>query len=99
MLQNCGHSMKWKELAVNRTLLAVIKIRANTFFAIVRRKVLRAAEVFATTGKRWSQGRKINLKIALSIWQPPWAFRFLKDKKIQKIVKLWKFYKKQHFYW
>ena len=32
MLKNCGHSVKWKELAVNRTLLAMIKRRANTFF-------------------------------------------------------------------
>src|SRR2546421_7648952 len=31
MLKNCGHSMKWKELAVNRTLLDMIKRRANTF--------------------------------------------------------------------
>ena len=26
MLKNCGHSMKWKELAVNRTLLVTTKI-------------------------------------------------------------------------
>src|SRR6266436_5515108 len=32
MLKNCGHSVKWKELAVNRTLLVMIKRRANTFF-------------------------------------------------------------------
>jgi len=31
MLKNCGPSMKWKELAVNRTLLVMIKRRANTF--------------------------------------------------------------------
>ena len=52
MLKNCGHSMKWKELAVNRTLLVMIKRQANTFFMIVQRKVLKAAEVFATTVKR-----------------------------------------------
>src|SRR6516162_7939543 len=40
MLKNCGHSMKWKELAVNRMLLVMIKRRANTFFMIVQRKVL-----------------------------------------------------------
>jgi len=34
-------SMKWKELAVNRTLLVMIKRRANTFFMTVQRKVLR----------------------------------------------------------
>jgi hypothetical protein len=29
MLKNCGHSMKWKELAVNRMLLVMIKRRGN----------------------------------------------------------------------
>ena len=76
MLKNCGHSMKWKELAVNRTLLAMIKRRANTFFMIVQRKVLKAAEVFATTVKRWSQGKNINQKITLLIWRLPWALSF-----------------------
>src|SRR6266852_161549 len=68
MLKNCGHSMKWKELAVNRMLLVMIKRRANTFFMIVQRKVLKAAEVFATTVKGWSQGKNINQKITLLIW-------------------------------
>jgi len=76
MLQNCGRSMKWKELAVNRTLLAMIKRRANTFFMIVPRKVLKAAEVFATTVKRWSQGKNISRKITLWEWQRPWALSF-----------------------
>src|SRR5687767_14921602 len=76
MLKNCGHSMKWTELAVNRTLLAMIKRRANTFFMIVQRKVLKAAEVFATTVKRWSQGKNINRKTALLIWQLTWVLRF-----------------------
>ena len=60
--ENCGHSMKWKKRAVNRTLLAMIKRRATTFFMIVQQKVLKAAEVFATTVKRWSQGKNINQK-------------------------------------
>src|SRR6266436_10446094 len=76
MLKNCGHSMKWKELAVNRTLLVMIKRRANTFFMIVQRKVLKAGEVFATTVKRWTQGKNINQKIMLLIWQLPWALSF-----------------------
>ena len=76
MLKNCGHSMEWKELAVNRMLLVMIKRRANTFFMIVQRKVLKAAEVFATTVKRWSQGKNINQKITLLIWQLPWALSF-----------------------
>src|SRR5258708_26729403 len=40
------HSMKWKALAVNRTLLVMIKRWANTFFMIVQRKVPKVAEVF-----------------------------------------------------
>src|ERR1700694_3600197 len=76
MLKNCGHSMKWKELAVNRMLLVMIKRRSNTFFMIVQRKVLKTAEVFATTVKRWSQGKNIHQKITLLIWRLPWGFSF-----------------------
>src|SRR5258706_8681825 len=76
ILKTCGHSMKWKELGVNRTLLVMIKRRANTFFMIVQRKVLKAAEVFATTVKRWSQGKNINQKTTPLIWQLPWALSF-----------------------
>src|SRR5207253_10293281 len=83
MLKNCGHSMKWKELAVNRILLVMIKRRANTFFVIVPRKVLKAAEVFATTVKRWRQGKNINQKITLLIWQPPWALSFWRKNNIE----------------
>ena len=36
MPKNCGHSMKWKEPAVNRMLLVMIKRRANTSFLIVQ---------------------------------------------------------------
>jgi Protein of unknown function (DUF4256) len=36
------------------------KRQTNTFFMIVRRKALKAAEVFATTVKRWSRGKNIN---------------------------------------
>jgi hypothetical protein len=43
---------------------------------IVQRRVLKAAEVFATTVKRWSQGKNINHKITLLIWQLPWALSF-----------------------
>ena len=45
-------------------------------FMIVQRKVLKAAEVFATTVKRWRQGKNINQKITLLIWQLPWALSF-----------------------
>jgi len=49
---------------------------ANTFFVIVLPRVPKAAEVFATTVKRWSHGKKINQKIALWIWPLPWASSF-----------------------
>ena len=52
------------------------KRRANTFFMIVQWKVLGAAEVFVTTEKRLSQGKSINRKITLLIWQLPWALNF-----------------------
>ena len=68
--------MKWKELAVNRMLLVMIKRRANTFFMIVQRKVLKAAEMFVTTVKGRRQGKQINQKITLLIWQLPWALSF-----------------------
>src|SRR5437762_14024401 len=58
------YSMKWKELAVNRTLLVMIKRRANTFFMTVHRKVLKAAELFVTTVKRWRQGKNSSQKTA-----------------------------------
>src|SRR5258705_11940790 len=76
ILKNCGHSMKWKELAVKRMLLVMIKRRANTFFMIVQRKVLKAEEVFVTTVKRWSQGKNINQRITLLIWQRPTRLSF-----------------------
>ena len=50
--------------------------RANTSFLIVQRKVLKAAEVFVTTVRPWSQGKNINRKIALLKWQQPWALSF-----------------------
>ncbi len=43
--------MKWKELAVNRMLLVVITRRANTFFMIVQRKLLKGAEILVMTVK------------------------------------------------
>src|SRR5438552_18289815 len=51
--------MKWKEPAVNRMLLVMIKRRANTSFLIVQQKLLTAAEMFVTTVKRWIQGKNI----------------------------------------
>src|SRR5436309_8115779 len=38
-------------------------------FLIVQRKVLKAAQVFVTTVKGWIQGKNINQKITLLIWQ------------------------------
>ena len=36
----------------------------------------KAAEVFVTTMKRWSQEKNINRKTALLIWQLTWALKF-----------------------
>src|SRR5258708_39645202 len=48
----------------------------KTDFMIAQRKVLKAAEGFATTVKRWSQGKNINKTIMLLIWPLPWALSF-----------------------
>jgi NOL1/NOP2/fmu family ribosome biogenesis protein len=65
---NRHRGLEWAEVQAKR--------RANTFFMIVQRKVLKAAEVFATTVKRWSQGENINQRITLLIWRLPWALSF-----------------------
>ena len=39
-------------------------------------KVRNSVEVFAMTVKRWSQGRNINQRTTLLIWQLPWASSF-----------------------
>ncbi|KUG14687.1 hypothetical protein ASZ90_015657 [hydrocarbon metagenome] len=54
----------------------VINRRANTFFMIVPRKVLKSAEMFFTIVKGWNQGKQLNQKITLVIWQVPWALNF-----------------------
>jgi hypothetical protein len=71
MLKNCGHSMKWMEPAANLMLLARIKKRANTFFVIVQPKARKVAEAFATTLKRLSQEKKINLEITRGLFLSP----------------------------
>ena len=91
MLKNCGHSMKWKELAVNRTLLVMTKRRANTFFMIVQRKVLKVAEVFATTAKRWSQGKNINQKITLIDMAAAMGIELLTEEQYRELQKLGNF--------
>ncbi len=48
-------------------VVGMIIRRVNTFFMIVQRKVLKVAEVFVTTVKRWSQGKNINRKIVLLV--------------------------------
>jgi hypothetical protein len=54
----------------------MINRRANTFFMIVPRKVLKSAEMFVTIVKGWRQGKQLNQKITLVIWQVPWALNF-----------------------
>ena len=67
----CGHSMKWKKLAVNRTLSVMTRRRMNTFFMIAQQKVLKAAEMFVTIVRDRRQGKHLNLKITLLIWRLP----------------------------
>ena len=50
--------MKWNKPAENRTWSLTIKRRANTSFVIVLRRVLKAAEAFATTAKRWKRRKE-----------------------------------------
>ena len=66
----------WREPAVNRTLLAMITTRENTFIVIVQRKALKAEEVFVTTVKPWSPEKNISRKTVLWIWQLTWVLRF-----------------------
>lgn len=54
------------------------KKQANTFFMIVRQKAPKAAEVFATTGKRLSRERSTSPKTALWMWSPLWELSFLR---------------------
>ena len=44
-------------------------------FLIVQRKVLKVAEVYATTVKRWNPGKKTNQRIAPWTWQLPRALK------------------------
>src|SRR5699024_9562066 len=88
ILKHCGHSMKWKELAVSRMLLVMTKRRTHTFLMIVQRKVLQGAEVFVTTVKGWSQGKNINRKITLLIWQLTWGLNFERKNTIE-ICRKW----------
>src|ERR1700733_1734067 len=76
IIEKCGRSTKWKRLAVNRTLLFMIKRPVNIFFMTVQRRALKPVEVFATTAKRCSRGKKISRRIALRIWPSPWALSF-----------------------
>ncbi len=83
--------MKWKEPAVNRMLLVMIKRRANTFFMIVQRKVLKAAEVFVTTGKRWSQGKNINQKDNAIDMAAAMGIELLTEEQYRELQKLGEF--------
>src|SRR5512134_2488098 len=71
--KNSGRSMKWKELEGNRMLLGLINKQASTYFLIVQRKALKAAEVFVTTVKHWNQGKNLNQKTVPLTWLPLWA--------------------------
>jgi len=82
--------MKWKELAVNRTLSVMIKRRANTFFMIVQRKVLKAAEVFATTVKLESRKENKQENDAIDV-AAAMRIELLTERQYRELQKTWNF--------
>src|SRR5881394_3760470 len=72
---NRHKALEWAKvkarLQANAEKLWSLKIRrrANTLYLIVQRKVLKAAQVFATTVKVWIPGKNISQKITPLIWQ------------------------------
>ena len=83
--------MKWKELAVNRMLLVMTKRRANTFFMIVQRKVLKAAEVFATTVKRWMSRKEHKPKDSAIDMAAAMGIELLTEEQYRELQKLGNF--------
>jgi hypothetical protein len=76
MLKSSGRSMKWKELAVNRMLLVMIKSGEYIFYDCSAESPKGRRSVCYDGMKRWSQGKNINRKIALLRWLLPWALKF-----------------------
>src|SRR5215472_13345135 len=83
--------MKWRELAVNRMLSVAIRRQANTFFVIVQQKVLRAAEVFAMTVKRWTQGKNIRQELTLVGMAAAMGIELLTEEQYRGLQKLGSF--------
>src|ERR1700743_2267310 len=71
-----GRSMKWRQQAVNRMLLAMIQRPTNTFFTIARRKVRKVGEAFAMIMQRMRPGKNLNPKILPLMGVLLWALRF-----------------------
>jgi hypothetical protein len=65
-----------KEPAVSQTFVGHDKNTGKYIFYDCSTEVLKAAEVFATTLKRWSQGKNINRQIMLLVWRLPWVLSF-----------------------
>ena len=80
--------MKWKELAVNRMLLVMIKRRANTSFLIVQRKLLKAAPVFVTTVKGWNRGKNIDRKTTAMDMAAAMGIELLTEEEYLELQKL-----------
>ena len=66
-------SLNEMEKTGGNRMLCEMKGLVNTFSVIVRRRILKVAEVFVTTAKRRRRGKNINQKITLWIWQLPWG--------------------------
>src|SRR5687768_11851491 len=54
-------------------LLAMIKSQENLFFMIAQLKVRKVEEVYATTTRRWSQGKRINQRTVQFKWLLTWV--------------------------
>lgn len=68
-----GRSAAWKPPGASPMLLLSIRPWGNTSIATVRTKALPAAEAYATTTRRWTLVKQINLPAALLAWPPKWA--------------------------
>jgi len=71
-MNNINNNKKKLAPEQREELLRVLKAR----FEKNMNRHKEAGEVFVTTVKPWNQGKNINQKIMLLIWQLPWALKF-----------------------
>ena len=82
---------EWKELAANRMLLVMIKRRANTFFMIVQRKALKAAEVFTMTVRHWERRKEHKPKATAIDMAGAMGIELLTEEQYRELQKLGNF--------